>query len=756
MDQDDLFPNGGNPSSSSLPDSTSLRSVDTELVQEVLEATDPVDLNHVDKFYFTNLFGRHMKQDQREFASDFEKFNKETLMEERLRSKVSKVLSSQQKSNHRLRVVGSSDAWDQKSDSNSFKTIPLNETEWNENVPIDLEKNFETIQDDVSSVEKGFIPVSKRNFVSEWYHKPKRYDIQRKLKTRNLLNIALGGTIGVGILLSSGKGFSIAGPLGCLIGFMITGMVVLATMLSFCEMVTLLPLCGGVSGVASRFVDDAFGFALGIGYWFSYTIGLPTEIIAATIMLSYYEHLNVPGPSTSGWVIFFILVIVSINLCDVRVYGEVEYFSTIIKVLALLVLIIFMVVLNAGGVAPSHEYIGFRYWDSSKTNRTEFISNGPFRPTFDLADKGLGSFNGIGGNVGRFCSVLVACVLAAYSYVGTEIVLIAGGESQNPRKAIPAATKVIYWRIIFFYMVAIFVIGLNINSGDPRLLRFYTDGGAPTDSQEQQDIQSVMDRNNGNNCHFTLLKWGGFTNGNQSPWIIALQSAGLCSFAAVLNAFLIYFALTAGSSQLYASSRTLYYLSIQGKVPKFFGICSKRGVPYISVLFTGSFSTLAFFAVRQNTVVVFSRYLSICASAGLIVWTGMCLSFIRFYYGLQLRPDIITRNDDNYPYRSPFQPYLAYFGFCMGSILVLSSGFVVFLNGHWSTTFFFTSYGSLILLFICYFGYKILRRTSIQRLDQLDLDSGRREIDRIIWEEEKDYTVTVKGWIRFIIKKFVY
>ncbi|ODV87735.1 hypothetical protein CANARDRAFT_193106 [[Candida] arabinofermentans NRRL YB-2248] len=567
--------------------------------------------------------------------------------------------------------------------------------------------------------------------------------IQRKLKVRHLNQIALGGTLGVGLLLSSGKAFSIAGPLGCLLGFIFSGAIVLATMLSFCEMVTLIPLCGGVSGVSSRFVDDAFGFALGVNYWFSYSIGLPTEITAASIMLSFYSKLDVPGPNTAGWISLFLLITLSINLCDIRVYGEFEYFSTVFKLMILVALMIYMVILNCGGSAPHYAKIGFKYWQHSKSNFAEQIIYGPFRETFDVLDTGLGSTRGIGGGKGRLCQIMVASIVAAYAYVGTEIVIIAGGESRNPRRSIPIATRNIYWRIIIFYVLTIFIIGLNIYSGDPRLLRYFTSGSNLSEAAKlavETQESRIIELNGGSNCDSTLLEWAGFSNGNQSPFVIALQSAGLCSFASVVNGFLVYFALTAASSQLYAASRTLYYLSIQAKAPKIFSLCTKSGVPFVSVIFTGLFGCLAFLSVNNNTALVFERLLSVCATTGLLVWSGMCLSFIRFYHGLKLRPDIISRDDENYPYRSPFQPYLAYFGMVCSFTLVIVVGFVVFLRGNWSVAYFISNYGSLFVFVLCYGGYKVFRRTKIHRLDQLDLDSGRREIDRIIWEDEKNYS----------------
>lgn len=575
-----------------------------------------------------------------------------------------------------------------------------------------------------------------------------RYQIQRKLNVRHLHQIALGGTLGVGLLLSSGKAFSIAGPLGCLLGFVITGFIVIATMLSFCEIVTLIPLCGGVSGIASRFVDDAFGFALGVVYWVTYMVSFPSEITASSIMLSFYPNLKVPGPNTAGWITLFYFFTLLINLFDIRVYGEFEYYSTIVKLLMLVGLMIYMIILNRGGSPPLHENIGFKYWNTELSDISKKITFGPFRPTFDIDDKGLGSLNGIGGNTGRFLQVLISSVIASYAYVGTEIVIIAGSESRNPRQAIPSATKNIFYRIVIFYLVAIFLIGLNVYSGDPRLLRYFSsDNNKAEHVAEENAIIAMI---GANHCDSEIIDWGGFSNGNKSPWVIAIQSAGLCSFASAVNAFLLYFALTAASSQLYASSRTLYFMSIQNKAPSCFSLCTKRGVPYMSVLFTGSFGLLSYLAVRDNTVLVFERMVSVCSTAGLLVWSGMCLSFIRFYYALELRPDIISRNDDDYPYRSPFQPYLAYSGLILGMFLVFASGFVVFLKNEWSTAFFISSYGCLFLFVICYVGYKICRGTKTHRLDQVDLDSGRREIDRVIWEDEKNYVssfreILIKG-----------
>lgn len=136
---------------------------------------------------------------------------------------------------------------------------------------------------------------------------------------------------------------------------------------------------------------------------------------------------------------------------------------------------------------------------------------------------------------------------------------------------------------------------------------------------------------------------------------------------------------------------------------------------------------------------VFQNLTSLIASSGIFVWFTMCLTFIRFYYGLKRRPDILDRNDKSYPYKSPFQPYSAIVG-CIGTLFILfSMGFVVFLKGEWDTMFFFSSYGSIMIFTVLYVGYRFIKGTSVPSLDKLDFDSGRTEMDRYIWDGGRSY-----------------
>lgn len=565
------------------------------------------------------------------------------------------------------------------------------------------------------------------------------YLLHRTLKVRHLQMISFGGTLGVGLYLNSGKAITIAGGLGTVLAFIIVGLIVLATVISFCEMVTFVSVVDGVSGLASRFVDESFGFSAGWLYFCSFSFGLAGEMVASVIILSFFPDTKilVNAGATAGFTTLFILLCVLSNMISVRVFGEIEYLFSLLKVIATLLGIIIMIVINRGGMGKEGA-IGFRYWKHLDSDFDHNLIFGPFRPTFDLKSNGLNSStDGIGGDTGRFLSILVATVVASYAYSGTEIVCIAACEAKDPRKALPSATKRVFWRILLFYCLASFAVSLNIYAGDPRLLRYYS--GMTGISPESFNSSYAIEYVGGVNCGTSYTVIGGVGNGSQSPWVVAFQSVGLCNWSKVATVFLFLFAFSCGTSHLYVSSRTVYSLALQGKAPSFLRRCNRAGIPYCAVLFSVTPSLLAYTTISQLATTVFQNLTSVISSAGVFVWFAMCLSYVRFYYGLKKRPDIIGRDDKAYPYKSPFQPYSAIFGLIGSSVILLSMGFVVFLKNMWSTMFFFSSYGTLILFAILYIGHRLIKGSSFTALEAIDFDSGRREKDMYIWDGGKEY-----------------
>ena len=192
--------------------------------------------------------------------------------------------------------------------------------------------------------------------------------------------------------------------------------------------------------------------------FFSFAFGVAGEVVAGVIMLSYYPHLQtgVHSGSTAGFVTFFLVVIIGSNLIHIRVFGELEYISSFIKILWALVMIIAMIILNRGGF-PNTPVLGFRYWTYLKSDFENNVIFGLFRPSFNLHDSGT-SFpaEGIGGDKGRFMSLLTAVLVVCYAYSGTEIVCIAACEAKNPRKALPSATRRVFGEFLFLCLISIY------------------------------------------------------------------------------------------------------------------------------------------------------------------------------------------------------------------------------------------------------------------------------------------------------------
>jgi yeast amino acid transporter len=144
--------------------------------------------------------------------------------------------------------------------------------------------------------------------------------VQRNLKGRHLAMIALGGTIGTGLFVGSGNALATGGPVGTWLGYIIMGVVVYSMMIALGEMATLFPVAGGFTHYATRFVDPAMGFALGLNYWYSYAITLPTELTAAALVISYWNDVINPGV----WITILFVAIVIVNFLGVGIYGEWE------------------------------------------------------------------------------------------------------------------------------------------------------------------------------------------------------------------------------------------------------------------------------------------------------------------------------------------------------------------------------------------------------------------------------------------------
>ncbi|TXT13488.1 hypothetical protein VHUM_00855 [Vanrija humicola] len=409
--------------------------------------------------------------------------------------------------------------------------------------------------------------------------------VQRRMEQRHIQMIGLAGTIGTGLFLGSGLVLHRTGPAGALLAYATCGTMTYAMTACLGEMSTFAPISGGHIHFAERWLHPSMGFAIGWQIVFTTFVAVPTEVIACTILISFWDK-SFTVARQAGYMTMFIVVCTLVNLLGVRWFGEFEFAFATMKLLLILGLIICGLVVSLGG-GPNHDRIGFRYWKDP----------GAFVPMLYPGAKG------------KFLAWFTNVVTAGYSFVGMEAVAIAAAEVKNPRVAVPRAIKRIFVRILLFYVVAILVIGMLVPSTDPALLR-----------------------NRGTAA--------------SSPFVIAFSRAGIKILPSIVNAGVLCSAFSATCSGIYSGSRILYSLGLRGMAPRFVAYTTSRGLPLVAVTITSVFLTLSFMALGAGAETALTWLLALTSLSAFLVWGTVGATYIRFRRGIDAQG--IDRNAFHY------------------------------------------------------------------------------------------------------------
>ncbi|KAL5530454.1 hypothetical protein ACEPAF_6712 [Sanghuangporus sanghuang] len=518
---------------------------------------------------------------------------------------------------------------------------------------------------------------------------PPHSDLKRQLKNRHIAMISIGGVIGTGLFLGTATSLRNGGPLGLLLGYLVVGSICFSVMISLGEMVAYLPIPGGHIKLAERFVDPALSFTMGWNYWYNWTIILPAELVAAALLMSYWKSDD--EVNSAVWITMCLVIVIVINLFGAGVYGECEFIFASIKVITITGLIILGIVIDLGG-GPNHDRIGFRYWDHP----------GPFV-----------QFNGIAGAKGRFLGWWAVMTQAAFSFIGTEIVAIAAGEAKNPRRNLPKAIKRVYVRILLFYIGGTFIIGLLVPSDHPDLNLASETAAA-------------------------------------SPFVIAIQTAGIKGLPHAINAAFLTSAWSAASSDLYTSSRALYGLALSGNAPKIFTRTTSRGLPLLSILFCTAFSFLSYMSVSSGAGKVFNWFVNMTAVAGLMTWFGISVTYIRFHAGFVAQ----GLDRSTLPYASKLNPFAAWYAAISCIVICFFSGWDVFLKDSWDTATFVTNYLPFMLFPFLYISSSLYYKRRPLKAMEMDFVSGLKEIEAMTYDDPppRNWVERFWGWLLIAIE----
>jgi amino acid transporter len=288
------------------------------------------------------------------------------------------------------------------------------------------------------------------------------------------------------------------------------------------------------------------------------------------VLVQYWTDLN-----AAIFIMIFIVATSVVGFSLIRVYGEIEFFFAILKILLVVGLIILGLIIDLGGV-PGVERIGFRYWKSP----------GPFVEY--IAEGSLGRFLG-------FWSVLINAV---FSFAGVESIAMAAAETINPRRAIPRACKRVFARVTIFYVLAVLIVGMLVSSDDERL------------SDESGTAA-------------------------QSPFVIAASAAGIKAIPSIVNAVVITSAFSSSNQALLAGTRVLYGLAVKRQAPAIFLKTNRWGVPYYCVGTFTAFMFLAFMSMSEGALTVFYWLLDLVGCGVLISWSAILFNHVRLVMAMK-------------------------------------------------------------------------------------------------------------------------
>lgn len=227
-------------------------------------------------------------------------------------------------------------------------------------------------------------------------------------------------------------------------------------------------------------------------------------------------------------------------------------------------------------------------------------------------------------------------VTAAFAFGGTEMVGLAAAESANPRKSIPKASKQVFWRIAFFYIVNLFILGLNVPSNSEVLLG---SSGANTKA---------------------------------SPFVLAVELAGIKVLPSIINAVITVSVLSVANSCTYGSTRVLQALAEDGRAPKIFARIDAKGRPVWCIALQLAFGLLAFISEASEGSTVLGWLLSLTGLSNFFIWGSINLSHIRFRAAMKAQ----GMDDSEIPWKSSFGVWGSYVGLGLNILCLIATFYV--------------------------------------------------------------------------------
>ncbi len=383
-------------------------------------------------------------------------------------------------------------------------------------------------------------------------------ELQRGLGARQMRMIALGGTIGVGLFMGATSTIKWTGP-SVIFAYLIAGLFLFLVMRAMGEMVYLHPTSGSFANFASDYINPVAGYLTAWSNIFQWVVVGMSEVIAVG------EYMNYWFPDLPQWIpgIIVVLLLAGANLVSVKAFGEFEFWFAMIKVVTIILMIIAGFGLIFFGLGNGGEAIGL----------SNLWSHGGFMPN---------------GWIGFF----FALSIVIGSYQGVELIGITAGETKDPQKNIKSAVNGVIWRILIFYIGAIFVI-------------------------------------------VTVYPWNELGNIG-SPFVATFAKVGITFAAGLINFVVLTAAMSGCNSGIFSASRMTLNLSQKGMLPKFFRKVMKNGVPIWTVtaiaigILVGALLNVILPLFIKGADSIFVYVYSASILPGMVPWFMILISHLRF------------------------------------------------------------------------------------------------------------------------------
>ncbi|MFL0362500.1 amino acid permease [Pseudobacillus sp. 179-B 2D1 NHS] len=416
-------------------------------------------------------------------------------------------------------------------------------------------------------------------------------ELKRGLEERHITLMSLGACIGVGLFLGSATTIKMAGP-AILLAYIAAGAVMFVIMRALGEMAIENPVAGSFSRYAQDHLGPIYGYITGWNYWFLWIVTCMAEITAVGV----YMHLWYPDVPNWIWALAALVIMSAVNLITVKAYGEFEFWFALIKIVAIILMIvvglsIILFGIGNGGVA---------------TGISNLWAHGGFAP------------NGLKG-------ILISMTMVMFAYLGIEMLGVTAGEVRNPEKAISRAVNTVFWRILVFYVGALFVI-------------------------------------------MSIYPWNEIGTAG-SPFVLTFEKIGIPSAAGIINFVVLTAALSSCNSGIFSTGRMLFNLADQGQASPAFKRVAKTGVPSRAILVSAGVLLIGVILNYFVPEKVFVWVTSISTFGAIWTWSMILLSQLQFRRGLS------AEQRKSLKFAAPFWPIGSYLSLAFLAMVIVLMAF---------------------------------------------------------------------------------